>query len=298
MFKFFKRNRKQQSQELQNSKSQTQKSSPTFRNYLFVDVGRLDMYFQQCLDESDRYHFLTDVNFSASIVGPQVGANFKTMERNRHFQDKIEYLLEFLEKNNLLFSSFNEYKSVDYKWLDEYREVDGKRPLFILETCIATKCRLPVKNSDNKTQAINMWVIENEKSPNDKDTIISQLLLEDGRGNVENIYMAGDSPYSVLGSLIFELRDSFENLQLSKHIPNYHPNDDPRTALLQAWDVVESYRHKFLESPIEVLSSLGSIPIKKQRIHTLYQIIHYGNEVHYQWGMYSTLGYPIFIEES
>ena len=272
-------------------------------NYLFIDHRRLDMYYSQCIKDGDRFRFLTDVNLSISPTVPKLAFNFRSVEATALFAERTKYLIKYLEGQEMLFPNFSEFLKVDWEWLSKYEKADYKLPLFILERCKVKKVYLPVKSSlFSNAKGFTVWILQNESSQppdtEEKDPEYAvRILLEDGRGNVESIQAGnGESLFSILGSLIFELRTDFRRMVMSGHLPKYEVRNDPVDDINAAWQLVEKYKLEFAKDPVRILNELGGIPVKEQDIRTLYQVIQYGTEKHYKWGAYSSLGYPIFIE--
>ena len=241
---------------------------------IFVDEHLLDDIYGKRTRET--------LNLELSL-NPKLG--MKTVSLS--IVERIERLIKFLEKAGEL-ERIRPCCSID----DRKDAHLGTR--YVLETCTATRVFIPTRNDpEPHFKGLVIWLslpqIPSEELHSCPPGML--CLLENFYNGETRFCVSG---YTLLLSLLNEMRGEFERTILSKAFPEYKVTQDWQSR----WRAISSHIKSFINNPFKMLHNMGCIPSEERRIEALYLVRAYGPEEGDSGNTTSVFGYPVFIRNA
>jgi hypothetical protein len=260
--------------------------------YLFIDRKRLNAYVQQ-IQPSGTYDKVPTWKVGLSLTGPQAEGTQTRFPRELTDQEKINALIEYLEKEELIVRG----RGAKYdNWF-------GKRPPFRIEKCKAARALIP--GLPDKAPALALWVSHQIPEIPSVDSKPKRW----GRVHAVQVseYYTGEYP-----SMLFLLEDYNEDDRWKPYIRSSYTSllmlltDSNQlrdgSALRDLADHAYKLFDRFALSPFLVLRDLNAEIAEEREVEILYRIRSLSMEegTFDRSGMNEAarmiiFGYPIFI---
>jgi hypothetical protein len=241
--------------------------------YLYIDERRLNSYLDQIADPV-AYDKVPILNVGLKMTGPEAGATQARFGRQRTSHEKVQSLLDYIEKEDLL---------IDTAAASGADDPRGRREtLFEIQKVRATRIFVPSKSEVEAVPSLTLWFAKRGKwsaeRPQNREERL--FLIEDfsGRDQLPR-HMTG---YSALIMLLHDLRSQLSQSVLADEFNLTDPE--------------ERFRREFSQNPTQVLQSLGAKLGGAREITSLYRIratlADSDSEPRF---IHTTIGYPIVI---
>ncbi|GEP52280.1 hypothetical protein FNO01nite_29520 [Flavobacterium noncentrifugens] len=250
--------------------------------FIYIDERRLNSYVEQINPSSMKYEKIPEWTADLSLISPKITSSRKTYPRNLTTYEKLEILIDFLDKNNfvnkdvtdLIYSFSNDY-TVDYVPFAWHK---------------ITATRLIIQPENESSPCIYIWVYSNYNKDSEKR--INICLMEDFIHDDISLPRIPISVYSSLIGMLINQYDIFkqttilnnEEFSAIKKLNNYHEYSKKYSVLMS----------KFIgQNVIDVLVNAGAKIISPNRdIEVLYrfrecQCLNSGTQI---------FGYPLVIK--
>ncbi len=249
------------------------KSDRNLIEYLYVDVPRIERYFQQ-LSSPVKYDKIPIWKVALSLTGTSAETSQSRPGREFTEHEKIEKVVESIEADRLVANFRTPFGML---WEND---ISYEVP-FVRETITAR--RVQIEWAEHR---LNLWVSLSAKQKSAvgyRHPSSALYLIEDFRGNDDHTNCC--SGYSSLYLLVGELSEN-QRFLLSK---------DSDSSPLEALTRRDEAARQFASDPIGTLISIGGVFGPERRIKVLYRFRASCIEKDDVVGTQTVVGYPLFI---
>jgi len=243
------------------------------QEYLYIDRGRLECYFQQ-LSSPSKHERRLKWNAGVSTTGLHVGISSGGTDRHYTDQEKIDTVVKYLEENSL---------ALHHRPTDPF-DLENNEPAFLIEKMTARRGIIPRRSGKEHMPALYLWV---SLAP-DLNTLPSDMDRDDRKSVgplflIEDFTLPDASPraFSAYSALMLFIED--DDLQEAVTREAFEP--------LAAAAAAE---RRFARDPVGTLRSIGVRFGAERRIEAIYRVRSACNEEENDMAV-STVGYPIVI---